>query len=150
MLILVFVFSGCNLYNYDGWQNVEIENCGTFSIPGNWSYFIEDDKYHFVDENSNPMMIQTYSFAGFDENEQGQKESNAFFEEVQCLQTLSSAVLSNGSIYGKVQMLCNGQESEKFYINLDTEDGSAILFIFWDNSIDKDMVEKIANSFVSC
>ncbi|MBQ8605925.1 MAG: hypothetical protein IJ408_04240 [Clostridia bacterium] len=43
ILTIVINISSCNFYNYDGWQTIEMKDCGTIKIPEGWSYHYDED-----------------------------------------------------------------------------------------------------------
>lgn len=152
ILIALFIISctaGCDEYDYDGWQTIYIEDYGTLKIPSDWKSYVEDDYLYIVDANDNPIMIQTYSYCGYNAGEEGKVESNKFVENFQCVKGLSSNALSNSTTYGKVEILQGSEKSEHYFLALNVVVNNTLYMklIVWDPSIDEDMVQKIAASF---
>lgn len=145
--VLIFGAAGCASYNYDGWNDLAIDSCGTLKIPPNWQTYIVDDLLYIVDENKKPVMIQTHSHAGIEDGDFGEVESNAFFEEVRCLKFVSGEVFSNGAFYGRVTVEKNGMQSQQYI--LEFEGATRVSIVVWDDTIEDELVKKIAKSFVS-
>lgn len=145
LMIIVCVLLGCSSDISEDWKDVIIDGSGTLSVPYNWQCFEEQGYTYIVDSNGTPMMVQSYSFAGIDDGSEGVAESNKYAENVQSIKLLTSAVLSNGAIYGKMFISCNGKTHERFYIDITGE--VSMQFIVWSESIDEKMVKTIAKSY---
>ena len=143
-LIIIVCLCAHNNY-YNGWKIIDIDSYGTLKIPDEWTAFEEDGKIYILNDKLEPAMIQTFSISGMDDNEEGIVESNKYFDEIINVKTLSSAVLSNGAIYGETLIKKNNTEFKHYYIEIGYE--KAITLIIWDTSLSKDVVRKIANSF---
>lgn len=144
---IIIVFTACSTSQYDGWKTINIDNCGALKIPEEWLFYEENGFIYFTDVDANPIMIQTFSYSGIDENQHGKEESNKFFSKVINIKTLTSAVLSNGAIYGKALVEKDDCESEKYYLELGYE--RKILLIIWEETLNDELVKKIARSFVA-
>lgn len=149
VLVLIFFFAstGCSSYDYDGWNTLTIDSCGTIRVPQEWTSYEKDGLLYILDKNQSPIMIETHSYSGFEENEQGTMESNDFYENLVSSRTLSSSVLSNGAIYGEVLMQCGEAKTQNYYLELGYD--QRILLVVWDNTIDENTIKKIAASFVA-
>lgn len=153
-LVFIVIFSlvlpilvGCSAINTSGWQTIEIPNCGTLQLPADWSYYEKDGLVYILDHAQNPVMIQTKSYPDVDGRIPGATESNDFFTEVTNLQILTSAVFSNGAIYGTYLTEHNGNQSEKLFLSIGYI--RTIDLLVWDETMDEEMLKTIANTFVS-
>lgn len=141
LLGLVFAIIMCGCYsNTDDWKTVTIEKCGTFKIPNDWDYYVEDEIIYIM-KNDVPMMIS------YDRSKEIQ--SNAYFSDFKYIDLLESAVLSNSAFYGKAKYYYSGNEIERYYLDLsaETEIGS-VDFIIWNEEIDKKLLIEIAETFI--
>lgn len=146
LLVFLIAGTGCSAYDYDGWVSLSIDSCGTLKIPAEWTSYEKDGFLYIVDEEKKPIMIETHSYSGPEKNDQGATETNDFYGSLTNLRILSSAVLSNGAIYGKVLMKRGELQTQNFFLELGSS--RRILLIIWDDTIDENMVTKIAASFV--
>jgi hypothetical protein len=146
VLICIFQIAGCSLYNYDGWKTIHVDSCGTVKLPSEWLVYEKDGLLYVVDEEENPIMIQSKSYAGIKDDDMGQTEANEYFQEVTCVKTLSSAYYSNSAGYGVVLVEKNGVQSEQLFLDLGAY--PYVQMIIWDDTVDEKLVKKIAKSFV--
>ena len=142
-LLILFFIPACF---YNKWQTIHIEDCGKLKIPEECSYFVEDDKVYIVDEEQNPVMIETFSYPGTYEWEHGEMDENKYYSEIVSLECLQSEGFSNSAIYGTYLMEVNGEKTEKYFISLPNENEDLDLIV-WDPTIDLKQVKKIARSF---
>lgn len=145
ILTAVLSFPGCSFSEYEGWQTVNIDDCGGIKIPGEWVYYEHDGLIYITDAGQNPIMIQTNSYCGINKNP-GITESNVFFESVTSLQLLSSAVYSNGAVYGKMLMQNGDTRTENYYLSIGYDRN--VDLVVWDERVDIVTVKLIAQSFV--
>ena len=97
-----------------------------------------------------PIMIQSFSHAGIEDNEQGEEESNDFFDKLINIKILDSAILSNGVTYGKTRVAKDGMESENYFLEIGHEGYTRVVqFIVWDETINLKLIRKISISFIS-
>ncbi len=151
LLLSSLLLSGCG-QEYENWKKVEIKEIGSVKIPNEWVVAYSEGKLYITDkslENAdcNVFFLQTNSFSSF-EGEKGIVESNKFCENLQNLQTKTSAVFSNSAIYGTMLFSVDGTEEEMRYLYLPTEN-TRILLVSWHNAVDQDTLLKIAKSYES-
>lgn len=144
LLSLIMSVFGCSERSKES-RKVEIKECGTFEVSMDWNLYENDVYTYIVNSESKPIMIQTFSFSGIDDNQQGKSESNDFFA-VQNLKTISSQVLSNGAVFGKAILLKNEIQVERLFLEIGCE--RRAMFIVWDESIDLVSLEEIASTFI--
>ncbi len=139
LILTIFILCGCSS-DTDDWKTVNIEKCGTFKIPNDWDYYVEDEIIYIM-KNDIPMMIS------YDRS--GEIQSNSYFSDFKYIDLLESAVLSNSAYYGKAKYYHSGKEIERYYLDLsaETESGS-VDFIIWNEEIDKKLLIKIAETFI--
>lgn len=147
LMIIVCLLLGCSSDVNPDWEDVIIYGSGSISMPSDWRCFEEQGYTYIVDNNNIPMMIQSYSFAGIEDGSEGEAESNKYAENFQSIKVLTSTGLSNGATYGKMLVSCNGNNYERFYIDITVE--VPMQFIVWSDSIDEKMVKNIAKSYVA-
>ena len=139
-IILTVIVCGCSP-DTDEWETIFIENCGSFKIPDEWDCFFEDDIIYIVN-NQKPVMISY--------QRTGELESNSYFTDFRHMNTVTSACLSNGAIYGKSKYFYSGMEIERLYLDFgETTEGKWIEFLVWDEDVTKELIVKIAGTFVS-
>ncbi len=146
ILCVVLASAGCSNATTKNWQTISIPGCGTMKIPEDWQMFEEDDRIYIVDADDRPIMIQTLSYCGSKDGQQGPAESNAYFENVTPMKYLSSAVLSNCAVYGEMLVSYEGTQSTKLFLDVGYD--PSIEFIVWDETVDMDMLVTIAETFV--
>ena len=129
----MLILCGCSS-DTDDRRELTIAGCGTVKIPATWNAF-EKDGIVYVTENDTPIMITTKC--------SGEKESNMYYKDYIYVDFISSAVLSNGVIYGKCKCIYNDRTVELYYLDLN----SNVCFLVWNQSIDKDTIVKIAKTF---
>lgn len=141
-------------YNYKDWQTMCVEGCGTIKIPKDWMYYVKDEKFYVLDEENNPIMIETFS----NNREPGSKlwieDSNIFYSEIFYGGSINSVVIPNGVIYGNVLVKREGVKEGKIYLvlpkaNVTVENMCGMNLIVWDKTLDMKTIEKIAWSFVT-
>ncbi len=145
-LSIVFAIVGCSRGPTKDWQTINFPECGTLKIPEDWRMFVQDDRAYIVDADDRPIMIQTLSYCGSKDGQQGPAESNAYFENVTPMKYLSSAVLSNCAVYGEMLVSYEGTQSTKLFLDVGYD--PSIEFIVWDETVDMDMLVTIAETFV--
>lgn len=139
--------AGCSyIHNYDGWQTVTIDSCGTVKLPSDWVVYEKDGLLYVVDEEQTPIMIQSNSYAGIEDGDEGETEANDYYKEVKCIKTLSSAYFSNSAGFGTVLVEKDGIQSEQLFLELGAV--PYVQMIIWDDTVDEKLVKKIALSFV--
>lgn len=137
------VILGCSHSPTDSWKTICIPECGTLKVPEDWYMFEKDDLIYIVDADDHPIMIETHSYCGIDDGQQGPTESNAYFKNITPMKYLSSAILSNSASYGELLVSYEGTQSSKLFLSADL-----IKFIVWDETVDMEMLLKIAETFV--
>lgn len=155
---IVIIGFSTNYVRYKDWKEVEIEDCGTIKIPKEWVMTEYDGRLYLSDkpldeEDCTVYFVQSHSYptsasiaAGSDE---GAVDTNLFSREVQMLKSERSSVISNGAIYGEELYSVDGVEEKKLYLELSNlHYHTRVYLITWDESIDEDMLIKIAKSFV--
>ena len=147
MLLFSLMINGCCSNDYEGWNTISLDCCGTLKTPEGWMVYEKDGLIYIVDGNKKPMMIETHSYSGPGENEQGICETNDYYKNITNLRTVSSFALSNGAVYGEVLMKCGETQTYNYYLEIGY--GRSVLMIFWDKTINEDMVKKIASSFIA-
>lgn len=128
------------------WSTADLGNCGTIKLPDNWTIEQKNDRYYIFNDDSSLVMAQSFSYCGIEDNQEGQPESNNYYT-IQNLKCLTSAVLSNGAIYGTFKSIKDGAECEMLFLELGY-DGDTILFVVDSSKIDIDYLKQIANTFV--
>ena len=138
---------GCASNQYNGWQTINIPDCGELKIPGEWVYYESDGLIYITDTSQNPIMIETQSFPNVSTGAPGITESNDFFQNVTNLKYLPGVGLSNGAYYGKVLVEKDNLQTEQYCLEIG--DDRNVELVFWDKTIDEATVKQIAESFVS-
>ena len=140
LLLLCFVILSCSSCTSDteGWQTVALD-CGTIKIPENWSATEEDGLFYVYDEFDRPVMIEATPAEDV--------KTNKYYENYTLGDTITSAGFSNGAIYGSQKVTWDGKTSEKLYLDFGFDETRNILVV-WDSSITKDMLKKIAKTYV--
>ena len=137
------------LYTYWNWKEVTIKNNDTLKIPKKWDCFSENNKIYIVNEQGNPVMIETTEYM-YTDDWQTLEEKNKFFSKKIRMKDLYGAVFSNGVFLQEVLIKDDEGEREGYVLCFPTEDyEEEYYFIVWDSEISKKMIEKIAWSFVS-
>ncbi len=142
--LLLPVLTGCIDAKTLRWQKVALENCGTLKLPPDWVCYKKDGLVYILDGSQRPVMIQTQCWADPDGNH-ADPESNDFYQNVTNLRILTSAVFSNGAIYGTYLTEHNGSTSTKYYLHIGYP--SIIRLLVWDKTIDEEMLITIAKTF---
>lgn len=130
----------------NNWKSIQFDDCGSLKIPQEWNVSENGGYIYVLNSELKPVMIQSFSYSGFDDNQEGKSEDNDFYT-VQNLKTVSSQVLSNGAVFGEAILLKNGIQIERLFIEIGYE--RRILFIVWDDEINLDYLKRIANTFKS-
>lgn len=133
---------------YRDWKEIAIHDLGTIKIPKEWTSYEENNLIYIIDENKSPVMIQTNSVCGY-EDDSGIQESNRFYKDVMAMKTIESTLFSNSAIFGTILVSHDSVESEKLFIDLYGGDTEYISFIIWDENYDKDFAKKVAKSYIS-
>lgn len=138
VIALTLLLCGC-FSETDDWKILNIEGCGTFRIPNYWEYSFQDEAI-YITSNEKPIMISY--------ERTGKSESNSFFSDFKYVDISTSAVLSNGAIYGKAKYSYMDKEIERYYLNFgETKDGQLIEFLVWDKDVNEELLIKIAKTF---
>ena len=135
--ILVLILCGCSSET-DGWKTIYIPKCGTIKIPAEWDYYVENETMYIM-KNESPIMISY--------QRTGETESNSYFSSFRYIDTITSAVLSNSAIYGKAKYSYLDDEIERYFLNLGSIK-EEYEFLVWNEEIDKELLVKIAKTFV--
>ena len=141
LIVSLLLLCSCNL-DTKNWKKVYIQNCGTLKIPNEWTFFIEND-IMYITEEEKPIMISC--------KRSGDNESNLYFNDYQYVEFISSAVLSNGPIYGRAKYIYKNNTIELYYLDLGPtrNDGELIEFVVWDEGISEEFLIKLAKTFVA-
>ena len=118
--------------DYSDWKTVEIEDCGTLKIPNNWELLEKDGFLYIVNENSKIVIVKIIS------DEDNPDINHSIIGKIKIIEDLSGKIGGNGVSYGKIRVLINGEECEKYY-------GAG--FIFIDDTLDFKFVKKMTVSF---
>ena len=147
LLMLTMVFA-CDKGDipYDNWKRIEINDCGSIEIPSEWSYFYEDGKLYIVDENAEPVMIQSDNYKVYE------GDSNKFYSNYKKIESVYNEGFSNSSMYEISKFSLDDKEVELRSINLCVFSGDALLdkdvnLIVWKTDIGEKVVKKIAKSY---
>lgn len=136
--ILGLLLCGCSSET-DDWKILNIEECGTIQIPNDWEYSFRDGII-YITSNEKPIMISY--------ERTGKSETNYFFSNFKYVDISTSAVLSNGAIYGKAKYYYLDNEIERYYLNLgETKNGELVEFLVWDKDMNEQLLLKIAKTF---
>lgn len=135
--ILVLILCGCSSET-DGWKTIYIPKCGTIKIPPEWDYYVENETMYIM-KNESPIMI-SYNITE-------ETYSNSYFSDFRYIDTITSAVLSNSAIYGKAKYSYLDDEIERYFLNLGSIK-EEYEFLVWNEEIDKELLVKIAKTFV--
>ena len=149
LILICLIFTGCNKYDYSDWKLVKIPGCGTIMVPNTWNLDVKEDYYYILNENSDAVMVQTYSYASFESSkyyEKGIMESNPIKGQIQSVKYLSSQVLDNSASFGKILINEGNVEKERYYLSLSATN-VCVEFLFFDENLDDDFIEKIACSY---
>lgn len=145
--LLVPILSGCVQWETRGWQTVEIQDCGTLRLPSDWTCYEKGGLIYIVNHARRPVMIETTSSPSADGRIPGDTEANDFFADITNLRHLTSAVFSNGAIYGTYLTEHQGQQSEKLYLNIGYD--RSITLLVWDDTMSESMLKTVAQTFVA-
>lgn len=129
------------------WTTAELGNCGTIKLPEDWTIEQKNDRYYIFNDDSSLVMAQSFSYCGIEDYQKGVPESNDYYT-IQNLKYLTSAVLSNGAIYGTIRSIKDGTECEMLFLEF-AYHGDTIMFVVDNTKIDIDYLKQIANTFVS-
>lgn len=136
-------------YTYWNWKEVCIENKDTLKIPKRWDCFEEDNKTYIVDEQGNPVMIETTEYM-YTDDWQNLEENNKFFSKKIRMKDLYGGGFSNSVFLQEVLIKDDEGERGEYVLIFPTEDyEEEYYFIVWDSEISKKMIEKVAWSFES-
>ena len=135
--ILVLILCGCSSET-DGWKTIYIPKCGTIKIPPEWDYYVENETMYIM-KNESPIMI-SYNITE-------ETHSNSYFSDFRYIDTITSAGLSNSAIYGKAKYSYLDDEIERYFLNLGSIK-EEYEFLVWNEEIDKELLVKIAKTFV--
>lgn len=136
LFALLLVFSGCST-EYDGWKKVPFEG-GSFMIPGEWNYYIEDEQM-FIEKDGEIIMNQVLQkqYDYFDKH----KGKYHFVEKLE-----GGTSLSNTSSIEYTRYLKDEKTVDIWSIDFFSSQGD---FWIWSDEISYDMMYKIANSYVN-
>lgn len=111
-------------------------------IPDEWNFFVEDGIMYITD-GENPIMISC--------KRTGENESNLYIKDYKYVKFISSAVLSNGVIYGKAKYLYKNTTIELYYLDLGCthNDEELVEFVVWNQEISEGFLISLAKNFVS-
>lgn len=137
LCFLAFGVEGCASEPED-WQTVTLDS-GTIKFPDDWRVTIEDGLFYVYDEFDSPVMIEATPVEDV--------KTNKYYESYALEEIITSAGLSNGAIYGSQKVTCDGKNSEKLFLDFGFDETRNI-FIVWDESFTKDMLKKIAKTYV--
>lgn len=147
LLMLTMVFA-CDKGDipYDNWKRIEINDCGSIEIPSEWSYFYEDGKLYIVDENAEPVMIQSDNYKVYE------GDSNKFYGNYKKIELIDGENYSNSAKYEISKFLLDDKEVELQSINLYVLSRGSLLdkdvnLIVWKTDIGEKVVKKIAKSY---
>ena len=117
-------------------------------IPEEWRMFGKDGRFYIVDVEDRPIMIQTYSYyCWFDYDvDQGETESNEYYEDVTYIEYIASVTISNGATYGEVLVEHENERTPRYYLHLGYE--KVVYLVIWDETMDEEMLADIADTFV--
>jgi len=135
--------------DYSGWKDVYLENLGTFKISEEW--FVSQERF-VVCITDKPIeeehiIYLVGAILNYDTEEKN-ISPNDFLENVEYIGLVNSQVFSNGGMYGQNEYKINDEIAIKYFISFSTNE-YGVLFIVWDDTIDEEMIRKIAISFKS-
>jgi len=130
--------------DYSSWQTIQIENCGTFKIPGDWKKIEENGFIEFEKSSKKAIMVQTYFSYGFHASAKYQYNDEYNFK---IHEHIYSEVFSNSAAYSVNKYDMNGSYDKMFSVSFDNTN-FGISFIFIDPTIDEKIIRKIAISFI--
>ena len=142
---------------YEGWKTVPITENMTFKIPEEWVVTWENNPNWSVEQGDNVMYITDRPM-----NEEGYKiylvgtvldfdahnylSPYELFENVEYIETVRSAVISNSNIYFLNKYNISGNIETRYGFDMDASQYT-VNFIAWDNLLDEDMIIKITKTF---
>lgn len=113
-------------------------------VPNTWSLDVKED-YYFTDEDSDVVMVQSYSYASYESSkyyEKGIMESNPIKGQIQSIKYLSSQVLDNSSSFGRVLIDEESVEMERYYLALPATNVE-VQFLIFDETLDDAFIKKL-------
>ena len=153
VMVLCVMLFGCNS-NISNWTSINIR-CGTIKVPENWAVSYAEDLMYFhsknADDKEHIYVFQSNSFSGFKDDSSftvGAIETNAFSSKFQNLYTISSNVISNGTVYGEAMTSVDGIECKMRFLDFGSNENEIQLFVRTDK-VSNAIFMKIAESFVS-
>lgn len=136
-------------YIYWNCQEVTIKNNDTLKIPKRWDCFSEDNKTYIVNEQGEPVIIETSGYT-YSEDWMTLEEDNNFFSAEVRIKGLYGCGFSNSASMLKVVMEDDERKREGYVLSFPTSGyAEEYHFIVWDSEIDERKVEKIVWSFYS-
>ena len=144
ILLLMFIllsFIGCENYSED-WQQIPIENVGVFKVPSKWTVKYKDEYILIYDENGSLVMVD-YIFCLLKSPDVLNELSITDFHTGEIV---SSACFSNSVMYLVENFSINGVPCNKRWLEFSSPNKSRA-FVIWEETIDEDMITKIANTF---
>lgn len=145
----MLTFSGCIFENYDNWRTISFGGYGKIKIPKEWSMYHDGEFYYILDENDEPMLVQTSSMphiSGDNEDVPVGPEKNDYCDALTRNKRPFTACHSNGAGYGSVEIDRDGYVSANYYISLPKNE-KRIYLIFWDENVEEDYVLKFVKSY---
>lgn len=155
IIILCASLFGCSSDLAD-WEKIDL-NCGTIKVPDTWSNSYVDERIYFYTQGNNGkddiLAFQSKSYSTFDDGisqPSGVVEKNAFSNKFQNLYTISSNVISNGTVYGEAMVSVDGTKAKMKYLDFCTDsDKTEVLIFVNDDKVKNDIYMQIAESFES-
>jgi len=136
------------LNKYKDWQIINIPNIGSFKVPQEWNVSYENYAYHITDIPKDEEDLNIYILGRMPSDHKNNKylPKHELFENVEYTGNfIRGKGLSNSTFFGQEVYKINGFEEIKYFIDFNSE--YILLFLIWNDSLDINIIEKIADSY---
>lgn len=143
-VIIIIILINSNKYDKN-WQEVVLDDVGIFKIPKEWT-ITEEDGFIFIYNKDKLIMVEyDYCFSG--KSGVSQKLGIGIMQMSKLPVDPEGISFSNSArCYYCYPFLIDGEEINKFYIEFDSINKS-IGFVIWDDSVSRDLLAEICNTF---
>ena len=148
VLILCILGISSYLGRYKDWQEIDVPEVGTFKIPPDWAYHRDGNRIYLTDKNvevptlENTYIVGTVKFTMNDEEACEIIDSNAKY-----VNTVSDMIFSNSARIRKKEYIIHGKLCTMVHLQLWSPHDAEIDMLVWDDSVDYELAEKIAESY---
>ena len=139
---------------YFGWKDVKLSNTISIKVPNDWNESKENGLIYFSKDTSNDkdkiILFQSktedmYDF-GDSPNNDAKAEKNIISHNIKRMIKVNSEVNSLSTVQGDAVISADNVTYKADYVSFNNNNNEEITFYSWNDNLDTDTLEKIADS----